>query len=246
MYRSFFIYFLYISLVFPQTIDNYFIEGNNYFNNKDFKKAIESYSKIIKKGFFSEDLYLNLGNAYFEIEDYGNARWSYEMGLKLNPLNDGLKNNNNVNKTYITNYIEVPKNSLIEKINVFYQSLSINQFILINSIIVLITSILFFLFKVFELRLFKRLYIYLASLSCIFLLISLTKNFWDYNNKFGIIIENESILFSAPFKNESIEVSIFYSGNKVKVLQSTDLWLEISSLDGRKGWIRAQDIRNLK
>lgn len=246
MFKSFFIYILYISLVFPQTIDNHFNEGNNYFNKKDFKKAIESYSKIITRGFFSEDLYLNLGNAYFEIEDYGNARWSYEMGLKLNPLNDDLQNNNNVNKTYITNYIEVPKNSIIENINVFYQSLSINQFIFINSIIVLITSILFFLFKVFELRLFKRLYIYLVGLSFIFLLISLTKNFWDYNNKFGIIIESESILFSAPFENESIEVSIFYSGNKVKVLQSTDLWLEISSFDGRKGWIRAQDIRNLK
>lgn len=65
------------------------------------------------------------------------------MGLKLNPFNEDLINNNNVNKSFIENYIEVPKNSILDNVNIFFQSLSVNQFILINSILVLITSILF-------------------------------------------------------------------------------------------------------
>jgi hypothetical protein len=109
----------------------------------------------------------------------------------------------------------------------------------------LTTAISFFIYKISEIKILKKLFILLSILSFIFLLISFTKNLWDKNNKFAIIIKNESIIYSAPYKNESIEVSKFYSGNKVKIIQSTDVWIEIYSFDGRKGWIRAQDIRNL-
>ena len=46
--------------------------------------------------------------------------------------------------------------------------------------------------------------------------------------------------------NDDINISVFFSGNKVKIEQTTDKWLEISSMDGRKGWIRLEDIRTLE
>ena len=76
-------------------------------------------------------------------------------------------------------------------------------------------------------------------------MITFIKNLWDHNNKFAIIIEKESVVYSAPFLNQAIEQSVFYSGNKVKVIQQTESWIEVSSFDGRKGWIQAQDVRNL-
>ena len=65
------------------------------------------------------------------------------------------------------------------------------------------------------------------------------------NNNFAIIIKQESVVYSAPFLNQAIEQSVFYSGNKVKIHQRTDVWIEVSTYDGRKGWIQAQDVRNL-
>ena len=55
---------------------------------------------------FSEDLFLNLGNAYFQESNFGQARWSYEMGLKLNPMNTDLQNNSNIYKIYIEGFID--------------------------------------------------------------------------------------------------------------------------------------------
>ena len=43
-----------------------------------------------------EELLINLGNAYFESEDLGNARWCYERALFFNPNNDLALNNINV------------------------------------------------------------------------------------------------------------------------------------------------------
>ena len=75
-------------------------------NTTFFNKSIEIFNQIIERGFFTEELYLNLGNSYFINEDYGNARWSYEMGLKLSPFNNDLIYNNKVNKSFIENYNE--------------------------------------------------------------------------------------------------------------------------------------------
>ena len=234
-----------LSILLSQSIDELFNSGNEFYNEKKYKKAFQEYEKILEKDYFSEDLYLNLGNAYFQNSEYGLARWSYEMGLKLNSRNADLINNNNVNKNYIQNYIEVPKNNIIDFINLFFDSFSLNQFFLINSIIIFLSSISFFIKKVFRIKLFDKIYIIFVVSSFILISVTFIKNSWDRNNNFAIIIEDESVIYSAPFLNKAIKQSIFFNGNKVKIVQKTESWIEVSSYDGRKGWIQAQHVRNL-
>ena len=245
MYKVIIIIFFNLTIVFSQNINKIFDNGNEFYSQNNYKEAISNYEKILENGYFSEDLYLNLGNAYFYESNFGKARWSYEMGLKLNPINSDLKNNNNVNKAYIDGYIELPKNNLIDIINIFFQSLSYSQFLLINSYFVLLSALSFFLMKVFQLQVLKRIFYLLSIIVFTSVLITFTKNIWDQNNLFAIIVEEEAIVYSAPFLNQAIEQSVFYSGNKVKILQKTDVWIEVSTFDGRKGWIRALDVRNL-
>jgi SH3-like domain-containing protein len=99
--------------------------------------------------------------------------------------------------------------------------------------------------KVFQLQVLKRIFYFMSIIVFTSVLITFTKNIWDQNNKFAIIVSEESIMYSAPFLNQGIQQSIFYNGNKVKIHQKTDSWIEVSAYDGRKGWIRASDVRNL-
>ena len=245
MFKVIIIIFFNLTIVFSQNINELFDNGNEFYSQNNYKEAISNYEKILENGFFSEDLYLNLGNSYFHESNFGKARWSYEMGLKLNPINSDLKNNNNVNKAYIDGYIELPKNNLIDIINIFFQSLSLSQFLLINSYFILLTAISFFLMKVFQLKVLKRIFYLMSIIVFISVLITFTKNIWDQNNLYAIIVDEEVIVYSAPFLNQAIEQSVFNRGNKVKIHQKTDVWIEVSTFDGRKGWIRAQDVRNL-
>lgn len=245
MCRILIIILLHMSILLSQSIDVLFNSGNKFYNEKKYKKAFQEYEKILERDYFSEDLYLNLGNAYFQNSEHGLARWSYEMGLKLNSRNADLINNNNVNKNYIQNYVEVPKNNIIDFINLFFDTFSLNQFLLMNSIIIFLSSVFFFIKKIFRIKLFDKIYTIFIISS--FILISLTfiKNSWDRNNNFAIIIEDESVIYSAPFLNKAIKQSILFNGNKVKIIQKTESWIEVSSFDGRKGWIQAQHVRNL-
>ena len=122
MFKVIVIIFFNLTIVFSQNINELFDDGNEFYSQNNYKEAISNYERILENGYFSEDLYLNLGNAYFHESNFGKARWSYEMGLKLNPINSDLKNNNNVNKIYIDGYIELPKNNLIDIINLFFQA----------------------------------------------------------------------------------------------------------------------------
>ena len=83
------------------------------------------------------------------------------------------------------------------------------------------------------------------SLFFIGLIISINKFFWLKNNQFAIIISESADVYSAPYVNESIKTFTLFSGNKTNVAQSTDKWIEISVLDGRKGWIKIKDVRTL-
>ena len=65
------------------------------------------------------------------------------------------------------------------------------------------------------------------------------------NNKFGIIVSENTAAYSAPYLNENIKIFTLFSGNKVQVSQNTKEWIEISVIDGRKGWIRIEDVRTL-
>ena len=162
MFKVIIIIFFNLTIVFSQNINELFNNGNEFYSQNNYKEAISIYEKILENGYFSEDLYLNLGNAYFHDSNFGKARWSYEMGLKINPINSDLKNNNNVNKAYIDGYIELPKNNLIDFINIFFQSLSLNQFLLINSFLVLLTAMSFFIMKVFQMHVLNRIFYFMS------------------------------------------------------------------------------------
>ena len=152
MFKYIIIIFFNLSIVLSQNIDELFEDGNRFYNQNSYKEAVKSYEMILDYGYFSEDLFLNLGNAYFQESNFGQARWSYEMGLKLNPTNTDLQNNNNINKLYIEGFIELPKNDLIDLTNIFFQSFSFNQFLLINSLLVLLSAISFFVMRITQMK----------------------------------------------------------------------------------------------
>ncbi len=64
---------------------SYFNIANEYFNLKDFDRAIYFYKQATK---YNKDLdygYYNLGCAYLNIDEYNNARKSFESAIKINP-----------------------------------------------------------------------------------------------------------------------------------------------------------------
>ena len=60
-------------------------QGNDAYAKSDFAEAVRLYNTVLDAGYQSADLYYNLGNAHFRMEDYGLAILNYERALRLKP-----------------------------------------------------------------------------------------------------------------------------------------------------------------
>ena len=239
------IIFILSSFVFSQDVGSLFVKGNNYYNDKDFSNSVKYYENILNQDIYHQDLYFNLGNAYFNLENYGNARWAYEMALDLSPRDKDIIYNLNIAKSKIPNLIEPPESLIIDSLNMILDNFTYRNFVFLTSILILLSSILFIVYKIRPSQINKRIYYLLLFLSFVSLVLSVDRFIWMKNNKFGIIVSENTVAYSAPYVNENIKIFTLFSGNKVEVSQNTKEWIEISVIDGRKGWIRIEDVRTL-
>ena len=72
------------SLLFGQSPDSLFNLANRYYDKEQYYQAANYYEKLSGQ-VEHEDLYLNLGNAYFRMGEVGHAVWAYEKGHALSP-----------------------------------------------------------------------------------------------------------------------------------------------------------------
>jgi tetratricopeptide (TPR) repeat protein len=74
---------------FSENIDFYDNMGRAYFEKGEYKKAVESYEKIIelipKDSIMTSDVYYRMGDCYIHLKQYENAIHFTEMGIGLNP-----------------------------------------------------------------------------------------------------------------------------------------------------------------
>ena len=73
--------------------DSSFFEANRLYQENDHEQANLIYKSIVDEGYFSSELYLNLGNSYFKLDSIPQAILYYEKGLKIAPADDDLTHN---------------------------------------------------------------------------------------------------------------------------------------------------------
>ena len=102
---------LVINYSYSQNSD--FDEANMLYNEGRYIDAIDVYNKILDSGLHSSDLYFNIGNSYYKINDTPNSIFYYEKALLLEPDNESVKNNLAYAQNMLIDKIEtLPKNQI--------------------------------------------------------------------------------------------------------------------------------------
>ena len=126
-------------IIFKKGIDNYNI-GN-------YNESIENFLEIIKNGEHSKELYFNLGNCYYKINDIANSIYFYEKALKLDSNDIDIYNNLAFTQNMLIDKIdELPVNQLSNFFNIISNFFSINHWILIGIISLYLSLALFLLY----------------------------------------------------------------------------------------------------
>ena len=242
--------FFFILLIFsnPQNIDNLFEESNDLYTNGDYQNAVQGYLEIVKSGFESAELYFNIGNSFYKLNNIPESNYYYEKAKSISPNDDDILTN-----------LSFAQNLRIDKIETLpvtdIQNLKLSILDLLSEkgwsyILVILIWIMCFTFIVYNLSndpKFKRLFF---SISFVLLILSSFTLFINFEKKkiseikYAIIYDKEIEVWSEP-NNISELKFLLHEGTKVKQIDVIEDWSNIQLENGTIGWIQSSSLRIL-
>lgn len=236
--------------LFAQNNYDHFKKGNEFYNNGDFQEAIASYESIIESGEHSADLYFNLANAYYKMNQVAPSIFYYEKALQLAPTDQEIKNNLSYAQNMTIDDIEVIPETGFSKIsNSVINSFSFDVWAMIAVTLTLLFVILFLSYYFSYATHKKRILFVFGFTSLALGLFALTMAYQKYgmvqNENSAIVFEQESEVKTDPNLRSETAFKL-HEGTKVMILESfNDNWVKIRLADGKTGWIVLDDVKML-
>ncbi len=226
-----------------------FLQGNQYYQEKEYVLAVESYLEVAAQGYVSEQLYYNLGNAYFKAGEIGKSILYYEKALLLNPSNDDIKHNLAFANQQITDRIEaLPELFIVQWWNSCSAFFSYNGWAVVGVVSAFLVVIFILVFLFSRAPLIKNVTLLLFVLSVIFLIFSTIFGYKQLNQ----MQESTSAIVMAPIVNakstpskSGSDLFVIHEGLKVSITDQLNEWVEVKIPNGEKGWVLIESIQKI-
>jgi len=218
-----------------------FKRATDAYNEGDYNKAVENYLKILEAGEHSAELYFNLGNSYYKLNQVAPSIYYYEKALLLKP-----------NDSEITNKdaIEVmPETGLSKIYNDITSFLSFEQWAYIGVLFMILFVLLYIGFYYLKYATQKRIAFITSFISLIIAIVSVVLAFLQFSDfqadQPAIVFDNEAQVTSEPNKRSQV-VFTLHEGTKLNVLEELEGYKKIRIADGQTGWLNSESIKLLK
>lgn len=241
---------LFLSVLASFAQDNkLFDEGNALYNEGKYAEAIDKYKVILDSGQHSAELYYNMGNAHYKLNNVAESVYYFEKALQLAPNDKEIQNNlayaQNMTIDAIDVQPEVGFSKLFKGI-VNYLSYEVWAKLSIIFIVLFVALFLWYYFSSSTGKKRIAFISFIVSLFCFSVTFSLAfqKLEMDKKNNPAIVFAHESSVKNDPNPNGQ-ELFQLHEGTKVQILESFENWNKIKLSDGKIGWIRISDIKPL-
>ena len=240
--------YIFIFLLNNQSLDSIFDSSNDFYTNGNYQMAIEGYKSILNSGFESAELYYNLGNAFYKLNNIPESNFFYEKARSILPDDEDVL----INLSFAQN-LRIDK---IEKLPISQtQSLKINilkmfsekgwSILLITLAWAICISLILYLSinKSIQKRIFFSQSIILLIIAIVILIINIEKKELN-NEKFAIVFDKEVEVWSEPNRISELKF-LLHEGTKVKQIDTIQDWVNIQLENGTLGWIQSSTIKIL-
>lgn len=235
-----------LSLV-AQDSNEIFVQANDAYVKKSYDQAIQLYESIYAQDLKSPELFLNLGNAYYQKAQYAKSILAYERGLKLAPNDNAILENLEIaNNQLDSEIIEVPPFILARMWRSFSHIFSTTVWAILQ--ILLVGLMAFFVGRYFlnQNENTKKASLRIALLIIPFLLLSFLAGATKAKSENNVtaVIMTETSLTDGP-DNRSGEINKLYPGNTVLLLDQIGTWHKVRLANQSVGWIEAGSMEKI-
>lgn len=230
----------------PQT---QFETANEAYKNGNYQKAIEQYEAVLQAGNFSEEIYYNLGNAYFKTDQLGKAILNYERAALNSPRDEDIQFNLAIaNAKKVDDLDQIGKFFATEWWQGLHKLLSANIWggLTLLSLWAGIAGFIVWLFGKSRDRkkqgFIGGIVLILLSILLYFLASSQAK--FEHNSSQAIILANKIAVKNGPDKI-STDVIEIHEGLKVELLDQIGDWYKVALSNGDQGWLPIDSLEEI-
>jgi tetratricopeptide (TPR) repeat protein len=234
---------------FSQTTES-FKQANDLYNSGYYKEAISQYDSILASNQHSAELYFNLANCYYKLNEVGPSIFYYEKALQLAPDDlDILNNLGYAQKMTIDAIQEVPESGVSKLLNKTLNSLSVDGWAIRCVGLVFLFVVLFLGYYLSYSEAKKRLFFVSSNVVLIILFVSLgllfKKDSLDSNTQQAIIFVKETEIKAEPNLRSETSFTL-HEGTKVLVIDDyNNDWSKIKLMNGETGWMARSELKSL-
>lgn len=252
---SLFITFVFLCLcMFSQTVGTGTkIEGatkeaaDKLYGSEKYEEAAKYYESLITNCGVASELYYNLGNCYYKLDDIPHAILNYERALLLNPGDTDIRENLAIARGKTIDKVTPPS----EMFFVSWWHNLVNMMSISEWMWVAVFAFILMLSGVFVYAFFSRLMVRKIGVYSAFVLffVVLLSNFSACSQRrqlsersSAIIISPVVSIKSSPSES-STDLFVIHEGSKVEIIDSSVKgWREVKFEEGKIGWLPVESI----
>ncbi len=223
-----------------------FISANDLYAQQKYEDAAEAYEKILENEFQSAELYFNLGNAYYQLNDIAPAILNYERAKFFSPSDRDILYNLRLANLRTIDKVEAEPEIFISRWwkNFLYRYNS-NEWTwkgIFAFWLAFVTGVVFLFIRS---SLLRRITFFISAALLLFAVIFFSFGFHlnrvQAQHKFAIIFTPNVYVKSAP-DSSSADQFILHEGLKVNLQEEQNNWVKVKLEDGKVGWIEKKSL----
>lgn len=246
---KFIILLLALSNMLQAQTDTALKQANDNYAAGNFETAAQQYEDIIANQGIAPELYYNLGNAYYRLDETAKAILNYERALRLRPnYKDAMVNLEFAQQKVTDNIVLTPSFFIKRWIEVIIKWLNTETWFYL-SVITFVSGLAALLLFFFGSQVnFRRISFYgavvLFGFSLLTLIFAISQKNQFEKHQHAIIMSGVVTIKSSPDRSGT---DLFQLHEGTKVLLKTELgnWAEIEIGNGSLGWIEKKNIEQI-
>ncbi len=212
-----------------------------------YSDAVVYYEKVLSMGLESAEIYYNLGNAYFKLNELAPAIYNYEKALMLSPSDEDILFNLKIANSRITDKIDVVPELFFQRWwKSFYRLFPGDTWALFSLIFFGLFLSALGIFLLSRRVTYRKIGLWAAVVFLVLASFSFAFAWKDQSRQTekrnGIIFEPAVVVKSSP-DEASVDLFVLHEGTKVEIQDKLDKWVKIKIANGNVGWLPATTLK---
>lgn len=223
-----------------------FISANDLYAQQKYDEAVRAYEKILDEGFQSAELYFNLGNAYYQLNDIAPAILNYERAKLYSPSDEDILFNLRLANLRTVDKVEAEPEIFISRWwKNFLHGYNSNGWTWKGIFAVWLAFVAGVVFLFVRSSLLRRITFFGSAIlvisAVVFFALGYHLHQIQTRHKFAIIFTPNVYVKSAP-DSSAADQFILHEGLKVNMQDEQNNWVKVKLEDGKVGWIEKNSL----